>query len=597
MDKLQAYLNVKKIREPKWLDNDRFIFNYNKSGVPQVWLGTTAKDSPKQLSDYDDFITTITTDPQNSRYAFNMADGGNERSQIFYSTGDSKPVNLSNEPDAVHMLGTFVPNSDLLLFSSNLRNPNHFDLETIDVVTKKRTLILENDDHYNFVDSVSPDGRYYIYRKLISQSNQPLWCYDTKEDKAFVLSKEVARYDSTVWLDNETFYYLTNADSDFMFLSKFNMTNQSSEVCLKLDWDIESVNLSHDKKYLSVVVNEDGYLNLTVYDQETLDLVEIPKLPHGCSTFYDEAVWSPNDHRILFSYSSGENVPNLLMIDVDKNSVEQLTDNALEEYADDLVEPILKRYTSFDGLSVPYWLYVPKGHDPKDLPVLIEIHGGPEGQQMASFDELISFIVSEGIAVVAPNVRGSTGYGKEYTHLDDVEKRLDSVADIESLVEHLVEEGIADEDKIAVSGTSYGGFMTLSCAARYPDLFCAAVDTVGMFNLVTFLEKTAGYRRAHRESEYGSLKHDRDTLYNVSPVAKVDNIKGPLMIIHGTNDPRVPVYEAQQVVDYLATKDVEVKFLEYKDEGHGLHKMENRLDCYPKVIDFLHDKMNIKKES
>ncbi|NLY62357.1 MAG: S9 family peptidase [Erysipelothrix sp.] len=248
-------------------------------------------------------------------------------------------------------------------------------------------------------------------------------------------------------------------------------------------------------------------------------------------------------------------------------------------------------------MFLTYWLYVPKGKDPKNLPVMIEIHGGPEAQQKSNFDELIAYIVSEGIAVVAPNVRGSTGYGKTYTHLDDVEKRLDSVKDIESLVKHLVDSGVADKDKIAVSGTSYGGFMTLSCAARYPDLFCAAVDTVGMYNLVTFLERTAAYRRAHRESEYGSLEFDRETLFNVSPVAKVDDIKGPLMIVHGTNDPRVPVFEAQQVHEYLSNKGVEVKFLEYQDEGHGIHKIENKLDCYPKVVAFLKDKMQIEKEN
>lgn len=597
MEKLQAYLNIKKIREPKWLDSERFIFSYNKSGVPQVWQGTTSKDSLKQLSDYTDFITTITTDPNNHRYAFNMAAGGNERSQIFYSAEGATPINLSNEPDAVHMLGEFIPNTDLLLFSSNLRNPDNFDLETIDVRTKERKIIVQNDDHYNFVDSVSPNGRYYIYQKLISESNQPLWCYDTKEKRTYPLFEEEAQYGSTVWLDHETFYYLTNVNSDFMYLAKYNMSKKKTTVCLQFYWDIESIGLSYDQKYLSVIVNVGGYLTLFVYKEKNMKPVDIPTPPKGALTFYDQAVWSPNDHRILFSHSSGTKVPNIWLIDVDALTLERLTDNELEDYTEELVEPILKNYTSFDGLVVPYWLYVPKGREPKDLPVLIEIHGGPEGQQMASFDELIAYIVSEGIAVVAPNVRGSTGYGKRYTHLDDVEKRLDSVKDIESLVKSLVEEEIANPEKIAVSGTSYGGFMTLSCAARYPDLFCAAVNTVGMFNLVTFLERTAGYRRAHRESEYGSLANDRELLYEVSPVAKVDNIKGPLMIIHGTNDPRVPVYEAQQVVEYLDDKNVEVKFLEYKDEGHGLNKLNNRLDCYPQVIEFLHEKMKIKKES
>jgi len=194
---------------------------------------------------------------------------------------------------------------------------------------------------------------------------------------------------------------------------------------------------------------------------------------------------------------------------------------------------------------------------------------------------------------VAPNVRGSVGYGKTYTHLDDVEKRLDSVRDIDSLVAHLIETGIADKDRIAVMGGSYGGFMTLSCVARYPKLWACGVDVVGMTNLVTFLENTSEYRRAHRESEYGSLAHDREVLYNVSPIAKADDITAPLMVIHGANDPRVPVTEAELIVNSLRNRQVEVKYLRYEDEGHGLAKRKNQYDCYPQVAEFLKKHLHV----
>ena len=195
--------------------------------------------------------------------------------------------------------------------------------------------------------------------------------------------------------------------------------------------------------------------------------------------------------------------------------------------------------------------------------------------------------MSEGIAVAAPNVRGSTGYGYTYTHLDDVEKRLDSVKDIAGLVEHLVREGIADADRLAVTGMSYGGFMTLSCATRLPDLWCCAIDTVGMYNLETFLENTAEYRRAHRETEYGSLAHHRQILREVSPIAKIDDIQAPLMVVQGRNDPRVPAEEAEQVVDTLRRKGHTVEYLCYEDEGHGITKLKNQLDCYPRMAAFL----------
>lgn len=592
---LKHYLGVHSIRNPHWIDADSFVYSSNQSGAPQVWRMQIADRSKQQISHYEDFITSIVTDSQTGRYAFMMGSGGNERSQIFFAQGDEIPQNLTNQPEAVHMLGAFIPGTNLLLFSSNLRNPLHFDLETIDVVTGKRTLVLENNDHYNFIDSVSPDGRYYMYRKLIKESNQPLWMYDTvlKETTQIQVSESLSKNEGTLWINDRQFYFLTNDHSEFMRLVQYDLDSQEVTPILNFNWDIESIAFNHDKSLMSLILNEDGYLNLYVYDTTNWQPLNTPRPPKGATTYYDSVSWSPVGNKLIFSFSSGSHVPNIWLIDLDQDCCQRLTDNKLQGEHQPLVEPILKRYQSFDGLSVPYFLYVPYGKKPENLPVLIEIHGGPEGQSSASFDEVLAYFISEGIAVVVPNVRGSTGYGQTYTHLDDVEKRLDSVKDIEALVHHLVNENIADKDKIAVSGTSYGGFMTLSCAARYPELFCAAVDTVGMYNLVTFLERTAGFRRAHRESEYGTLEFDREVLYNVSPVAKVDNISGPIMIIHGTNDPRVPVFEAQQVVSYLDEKGVEVHFLEYQDEGHGIHKMANRMDCYPKVVSFLKEKMQI----
>ena len=203
------------------------------------------------------------------------------------------------------------------------------------------------------------------------------------------------------------------------------------------------------------------------------------------------------------------------------------------------------------------------------------------------FSPMLQYLVGEGLTIVAPNVRGSTGYGKTYHHLDDVEKRLDSVHDAACLAEHLVQAGIAPKGKIAVMGASYGGYMTLSCVTRYPDLWAAGVDTVGMSNLETFLENTADYRRAHRESEYGSLANHRQILREVSPIHKVDQITAALMVVHGANDPRVPVGEAEQIVKSLRDRNVPVEYLCYPDEGHGLSKRKNQFDCYPKVAAFL----------
>jgi dipeptidyl aminopeptidase/acylaminoacyl peptidase len=211
----------------------------------------------------------------------------------------------------------------------------------------------------------------------------------------------------------------------------------------------------------------------------------------------------------------------------------------------------------------------------------------PEGQFSLSLALITQYFVYAGYIVVGPNVRGSAGYGKTYMKLDNVEKRMNSVKDIIALRDYLAKLPEVDSKKMVVMGGSYGGFMVLACLAFYPDLWAAGIDTVGIANFVTFLENTAPYRRHLREAEYGSLEKDRKFLESISPINFVENIKAPLFIIHGANDPRVPLSEAEQISGKLKSLGRTVEMVVYSDEGHGLSKLKNRLDAYPKMVDFL----------
>jgi dipeptidyl aminopeptidase/acylaminoacyl peptidase len=217
----------------------------------------------------------------------------------------------------------------------------------------------------------------------------------------------------------------------------------------------------------------------------------------------------------------------------------------------------------------------------------VYVHGGPEGQSRPLFNPVIQYLVACGYGVFVPNVRGSTGYGYEYQRLDDVRLRMDSVADLQHAAFYLRESGIADPRRIAVMGGSYGGFMVLSALTTYPDLWAAGVDIVGIANFVTFLEHTGPWRRKLREAEYGSLEHDRDFLEQISPIRSVNRITAPLFVVHGANDPRVPVGEAEQVVAALRTRNIAVEYMRFEDEGHGLVKRANRLMAYPAIARFL----------
>ena len=249
------------------------------------------------------------------------------------------------------------------------------------------------------------------------------------------------------------------------------------------------------------------------------------------------------------------------------------------------VEPEVVVVPSFDGLEVPAWVYRPAGVERP--PVIVSVHGGPEAQERVGFNPVYQYLVAAGYAVVAPNVRGSSGYGKSYLALDDVEKRPDSVRDLIGMGEWVRSQPDLDGDRMAVMGGSYGGFMVLAALTEAPGLWAAGVDIVGIANFVTFLENTGSYRRALREAEYGSLAHDREFLESISPIHKADRVAAPLLVIHGANDPRVPLGEAHQIVEKVEANGTPVELIVFDDEGHGVVKLANRKVAYGRVVVFL----------
>jgi dipeptidyl aminopeptidase/acylaminoacyl peptidase len=271
--------------------------------------------------------------------------------------------------------------------------------------------------------------------------------------------------------------------------------------------------------------------------------------------------------------------------DFGSGETRRLTHSPAELGPDELVAAEYGETAGFDGERVPFFVYRPRSEETRP-PVVIGVHGGPEAQAMLRFDPVLQALTAVGYGVVAPNVRGSTGYGKRYASLDDTTKRLDSVRDLRAVHDALADAGF-DPDRAVLWGGSYGGYMVLAGLAFQPELWSAGVDLVGISNLVTFLENTSEYRRAHRELEYGSLTRDRGFLTEASPLTRVDDIRVPLFVIHGRNDPRVPVTEAEQLTARLQARGVRCELLIYEDEGHGLARLENELDAYPRAIAFL----------
>src|SRR5919204_655254 len=255
--------------------------------------------------------------------------------------------------------------------------------------------------------------------------------------------------------------------------------------------------------------------------------------------------------------------------------------------ASDLPEARLVEWASFDGRKIPGFLITPRGAASGPRPTIIEVHGGPEGQARPKWTPRTVMFVASGFNVLQPNVRGSTGYGKTYQHLDDVALRLDSVRDLDAAAAWLAESGVAPRDRIGVIGQSYGGPNTPPAVPFFPERgWAAAVDVYGIANFLTFFEHTAEWRRPLRAVEYGDPAKDRELLASLSPISRLDAIKAPLMVVHGANDPRVPIQETEQIVAALRGKGREVEYLRYEDEGHSLAKAKNRAHAYPRMLEF-----------
>jgi len=346
------------------------------------------------------------------------------------------------------------------------------------------------------------------------------------------------------------------------------------------DWDVELAASSTDGHAQIWSVNEDGYSRL-ILDGEDIELA-------GRGVVAEESpVFSPDGSKLAYAFSTPTQPYDVYVYDVEAGTTERVT--TVAEPVEGLVEPTLHRFESFDGESIPVFLFLPPSNGP--FPVVVMVHGGPEAQYHpewhVNYAPLTQYLVARGYAVAAPNVRGSSGYGKRFQALDDIRLRMDSVRDLEALHGWLSARPEIDGSRAVVYGRSYGGFMVLAALAFQPEIWAAGIESVGISSWVTFLENTSPYRRKAREREYGSLENDREFLEELSPITHVDAIRAPLFIQHGANDPRVPLSESEAIARVLDEKGIRCELVVYPDEGHSIAKLSNRIDSFERAVAFL----------
>ncbi|MHB8913592.1 MAG: S9 family peptidase [Minisyncoccota bacterium] len=568
-------------------DGTRVAYLSNSTGMSQVFLVPAEGGEPEQLTDFEDPVSFARFSPTEDVLLFGKAEGGNEQTQFYLLDLDTRQItDITARPDVKHDFGAWSPDGKSVCFASNERNGKDSDVYVMDVGTLKKRCIF-NEGGSCVAEGFSPQGTYVVARRKYSAANTDLYLCNLKAGNVEHITphEENVFYAGSLWLPDESAFFLVQDQGrEFRGLARYSLAERKFQYILTPEWDVAGATIDRTGKILAITVNEDGYERMMIYDATRFEAHSC-HLPAG--NIY-RASFSESGSQIAFSLGDSCRTSNVWILDLETGESRQLTNSHQGVLPEAMVEPELIRFKSFDGLSIPAFVYRPNGIKlGVRVPVVINIHGGPEAQYQPIYQPVMQYLVYKGYAVIAPNVRGSSGYGKSYMALDDLGKRLDSVKDIVALHNHVVGMSDMDATKIALYGASYGGFMVLACMAFYPRLWVAGVDIVGIVNLVTFLENTAAYRRALREAEYGSLKNDKELLEKISPIHSIEKIEAPLLLIHGANDPRVPLSEAKQAVARLEEIGRHVELLVYPDEGHGIVKLQNKLDAYPKVVEFL----------
>ena len=501
---------------------------------------------------------------------------------------DLKP--LVHDPDHMHNLLDVTETS--LVYATNRRNDVDMDVVVRDLATDQERVVYDAGG-YVVETAVSHDGRSTAVGRLtlLPNSSAVTVTGPAVGDAAVTVTDEgvPGLHTDVSWAPADDALVLSSDHGrEFRAVVRVELGGRRREVLVADDAHDLSVWASPDGRAMVVGTLDDGETRFAVHDADGAPRCQVD-VPAGVPL---GVVWSADGSRLLLSLTTPVDPGSLYSVDAATGAATVVVDGSEGlpvHLRDGLVRPSSHRVPTPDGERVPCFLYAGADADADRALAgasVVHVHGGPEAAALRVFNPVVQALALLGVSVLVPNVRGSTGYGKRWTALDDRELRLDSVADLAALHAWLPEAGL-DQDRSALWGGSYGGYMVLAGVTMQPELWAAGVDIVGVSSLVTFLENTSGYRRAFREREYGFLERDRDFLVRASPITYLDDLRAPLFVIHGANDPRVPLSEAQQIHAALTARGVECELRVYEDEGHGLAKRVNRLDAYPAAVAFL----------
>ncbi|MBZ5505238.1 MAG: S9 family peptidase [Acidobacteriia bacterium] len=579
---------------PRFSPDGKWVsFISNISGAPQVWIVPAEGGYPRMVTNGDDPVTEQEWSPASDWIAVTIAPGGGLNTQVYVVKPDGTGMRLltlggkdNNGFDA------WTDDGKQIAIDSSRDDPARRDSFMIDVASGGTRLVAKNPG-VGSIDGISKDGKRALLSRLKSRGDNNLYLLDLVSGKDTLITKHdgVALFFGELMPDGGAAYIGTNKDRDLMAFGRIKFaadgTPSDIEILSSLgNGELDGLRLNEQGTMAALLWNVKGKTTLSLYDPAKNAHTYVTDLPGELA---GGLAFSKDGSKLAMNIGGAAQTTDIWIMDVKTQRFRQLTFSphpGVDLTA--LVKPELVTFKSFDGLELSGWLYRPKNQTGPGAYV-VSFHGGPEGQERAPFRSDYQALLAQGIGVFAPNVRGSSGFGKRFVNLDNGELRVNGVRDIKACVDYLVNNHIADPKRIGITGGSYGGYMTMAGITEYPDLFAAGVDLFGIVNFMTFFQHTQPWMAAISTIEYGDPATQKDMLDRLSPIYKLDRIKAATMVQHGANDTNVPVIEAEQIVKTLKDRGVPVEYILFPDEGHGWRKVPNRIRSTVEMVRFFQE--------
>jgi dipeptidyl aminopeptidase/acylaminoacyl peptidase len=582
-------------------DKSKLLVSSNRSGIYNMYTIPTSGGEMMPVTQSDSSsVFAISYFPKDERMLFRMDNNGDEIYHIFVRDMDGSFRDLTPEEGARSLFYQWSEDKSAFFYGSNKRDNRFVDLYKMDLESMTSELVYENNDGYD-VGVVSPDEKYVALSKSINTNDSDLFLYNLESKELTQINKnQSGNAPQDFSPDGTAFYYTTDDGSEFSYLMKYNLADDSYEKAMERDWDISGSYFTDQGTYQVTYINEDAKNTIEVMEVATGKNIDLPSIENMEIT----SVSFSDDESMMRFYAGGSHTPsNLYVYNLETKEQKRLTDVLNPEVqAQDLVKAEVVRYKSFDGLEIPAIYYKPhQASAETPVPALVWVHGGPGGQSRQNFSSFIQYLVNHGYAILAVNNRGSSGYGKTFYQMDDLNHGDKDLKDCVEGKNWLAQQPEIDGEKIGIIGGSYGGYMTMAALTYTPEEFDVGVNLFGVTNWIRTLKSIPPWWESFKDALYKELgdpySADSVRLKQISPLFHTSKVTKPLIVLQGSQDPRVLQAESDEIVAGVRQNGVPVEYVLFEDEGHGFVKKENQIKAYSKILEFLDEYLKEDKST